>query len=425
MATEERYDFAVSCRTCRPSEINSPERLRLIKRTGLLKGQHPELDRITKLASDLLDVPIVLVSFVDIDRQVFCSETGLPEPVASERQTPLTHSFCQHVVTQGKPLIVEDATCDERVRDNLAIKDLGVVAYAGYPIVSQEQVLGSFCGIYPSAREWSELELELLSQFANTVSDQISLRLEMEESQKMQETLQRSNDELRGLADVLAHDLKAPLRGIKGMLELLQMEISPLSGEAKDFFELVMGSAGRMTNMIEALNKYSKAFAHRRVMQDVDLDKILAALTQDLMVDLETNNAKLVVRDSLGIVRGYPVLIRQLLQNLIVNGLKFQPRDGKPIIEVGKTSDDTYWVKDNGIGIPEKSLNSIFGVYQRLDRESDTDGTGMGLAICSRVVSEHKGKIWAESKTDRGSTFFFTLACSSVGGERGVYNLGK
>src|SRR5688572_18848051 len=119
------------------SYLRESDRLAALRRTGLMDGAPEErFDRLTRLAARTLRVPVALVSLVDDSRQFFKSCVGLTEPWASMRQTPLTHSFCQHAVTTGRPLIINDAEADPLVRENLAIRDLGVVAYAGIPLSS-------------------------------------------------------------------------------------------------------------------------------------------------------------------------------------------------------------------------------------------------------------------------------------------------
>jgi PAS domain S-box-containing protein len=156
--------------------IHDSARLAVLGDTGLLdRPDVPGLDRLTKLAARMLQVPTALVSLVDHDRQVFASQLGLAQPWAAVGETPLSHSFCQYVVDDDAPLIVSDARDDDRVRDNGAIEDLGVVAYAGMPIRVAGQTLGSFCAIDARPRDWSEPDLAVLEDLAAAVASEISL----------------------------------------------------------------------------------------------------------------------------------------------------------------------------------------------------------------------------------------------------------
>ena len=135
--------------------ITSPERIEALRSTQLLDAPAEEpFDRLTKLVCRVLRVPVSLVSLVDADRQFFMSQQGLPQPWAEKRETPLSHSFCQHVVVRREPLVIEDARNDPLVCENLAIPDLGVAAYLGVPLTTPEgYVLGSLCAIDTTAED--------------------------------------------------------------------------------------------------------------------------------------------------------------------------------------------------------------------------------------------------------------------------------
>jgi hypothetical protein len=148
--------------------LSEPTRLNALRRTGLLDApMDPALERLTGLVAKVLRVPIVLISLVEPGRQFFATHCGLPEPWNTRRQTALSHSFCQHVVTSRQPFVVSDARQHPAVRDNLAIRDLNVIAYAGVPLLTfDDQVLGSLCAIDNEPRVWSSSELDLLRDFA-------------------------------------------------------------------------------------------------------------------------------------------------------------------------------------------------------------------------------------------------------------------
>src|SRR5512145_366780 len=139
-------------------KIHDPARLAALRRTNLLDSPPEDAyDRLTRLAASVLHVPAAYVSLVDSDRQFFKSSIGLPEPWASLRETPLTHSFCKHTVATGQPFVVSDARANPLVHDNLAVSQLGVIAYAGIPLTTPEgHTLGSFCVVDGRPREWTE-----------------------------------------------------------------------------------------------------------------------------------------------------------------------------------------------------------------------------------------------------------------------------
>ena len=157
--------------------VRAPERLRELHRSLLLDSPPEEsFDRLTRLTSSVLNVPVALVSLVDSDRQFFKSCLGLPQPWAAQRQTPLSHSFCQHVVESRQALVVSDAREHPLLRNNPAIRDLGIIAYAGAPLISPNgQVLGTLCAIDHQPRHWTTEQVEILSNLAGSVLSEIQL----------------------------------------------------------------------------------------------------------------------------------------------------------------------------------------------------------------------------------------------------------
>lgn len=160
------------------ADLCDPARLRALEETGLTAAPDERLDRLAAWVRDVLDVPVALVSLVRADAQVFPGMTGLPEPWATQRSTPLSHSFCQHVVLTAEPLVITDARTHPLVRDNLAVPDLGVIAYAGMPLTDAVgNVLGSLCAIDTVPRLWTDAQLADLSRIAEACSTELRLRL--------------------------------------------------------------------------------------------------------------------------------------------------------------------------------------------------------------------------------------------------------
>src|SRR3712207_4900612 len=175
------------------SRLDDPRRLDALRASGLLDTPSEEaFDRLTRLVTRVLGVPIALVTLVDGHRQFFKSCVGLPEPWASKRGTPLTHSFCQYIVETGEPLIIEDAREHPQLRQNLAIPDLGVIAYAGIPLTMADgQTLGTFCAIDTKPRRWSASDLETLRDLAASAATEVQLRISLESARTSAEALER------------------------------------------------------------------------------------------------------------------------------------------------------------------------------------------------------------------------------------------
>lgn len=167
--------------------LNDPSRVQAIRERGYLnKNDDEAFDRIAQIATRLLSAPIALVSIVEPDRQFFKCALGLPEPWCQWRETPLSHSFCQHVVTSGEPLVVSDARNDPNLRDNLAIRDLNVIAYVGFPLFvngPERLVVGSFCVIDHEPREWTAKEISDVKRLTDVVIADLEMRRLLEYSE--------------------------------------------------------------------------------------------------------------------------------------------------------------------------------------------------------------------------------------------------
>ncbi len=161
--------------------VTNAKRLNVLHKMALLDTPSEQVfDQLTQLASDMIGAPVSLVSLVDQDRQFFKSSVGLPEPWRSMRETPLTHSFCQHIVASGQPLIIEDARETALVKDNLAIPDLNVIGYLGMPLeTSTGDILGSFCVIDGKPRVWSEREIAIVRNLSMLCMSVIETRAQL------------------------------------------------------------------------------------------------------------------------------------------------------------------------------------------------------------------------------------------------------
>jgi GAF domain-containing protein len=163
--------------------VRNLNRLAAVQRSGLLDTPAEEtFDRFTRLATRLFKTPVALVSIVDGERQFFKSAIGLPEPWQTRRETPLTHSFCKHAVALQEPLVIGDARKDPTYRDNPAVRDLKIIAYAGVPLMVSGNALGAFCVIDDQPHAWSYDEVRMLRDLAGCVMHEIELRTRLREA---------------------------------------------------------------------------------------------------------------------------------------------------------------------------------------------------------------------------------------------------
>jgi len=224
--------------------------------------------------------------------------------------------------------------------------------------------------------------------------------------------LERSNQALEEFAYVASHDLQEPLRAISGFTTLLQQRYAgKFDAEADEFMEFIVDGTLRMKNLIDDVLQYSRVNTHGRPFVAVDLNAVVRSAAQNLQAQLSASSAQIVF-GKLPEVEGDPTQLTQLLQNLIGNAVKYN-RSVPPRVEiVAEQNQERDWVvsvKDNGIGIDPKYQERIFRIFARLHTRQEFAGTGIGLALCRRILDRHGGRIWVESVEGEGATFSFTL----------------
>lgn len=243
------------------------------------------------------------------------------------------------------------------------------------------------------------------------VTQQSQLREQAEKMSELVDDLKRSNEELEQFAYVASHDLQEPLRMVSSYCQLLQRRYQDkLDEDANEFIGFAVDGAARMQQLINALLSYSRVGRSDRPKKAVDLAEAAATAQRDLQKAIEENGATLHI-GTLPSVKGDAVELRQLLQNLIANAIKFRG-EAPPEVRINADREGDLWivsVSDNGIGIEPDYAERIFLIFQRLHTRDAYPGTGIGLSVCKKIVERHGGQLWVESDGKNGSTFFFTL----------------
>ena len=415
-----------------PIEVIDPARLASLRATGLLDSP-PEkaFDDLTELVGRLLDTPVSLVSLVDSDRQFFKSSCGLGEPWASKRETPLSHSFCKHVVAANEPLIVPDARQHAVVRKNLAIRDLGVIAYLGVPLCTPDgNVIGSLCAVDGNAREWSDEHLSTLSVLAEAVMNEIAVRLHVEEIESYTQKLLTSHDALERYASelkvanatkdkffsIVAHDLRGPLQSFVGYSEALVEEtaVAP-NATVADLAERLHAASGNMVCLVENLLEWARVQngGLKCDPQPLEVHGIVRAAMDAVEQQANWKGIRIEVSAS-GTCEVFadPHMVASVLQNLLTNSIKFTPAGGRITISITDRGDAVeVCVEDDGVGMDEEVVLSLFdagGPGSRRGTEGEK-GTGLGLTLCREFVELNGGSIWAESSEGVGTRVSFSL----------------
>jgi PAS domain S-box-containing protein len=231
----------------------------------------------------------------------------------------------------------------------------------------------------------------------------------------MENELRRSNAELEQFAYIASHDLQEPLRAVAGMVQLLQKRYQgQLDARADEYIGHAVEAAARMQALIQALLSYSRVERRNQPIELVDAGKCIQSALQNMDVSIHESHA-VVTADALPTIHADPVQLIQLFQNLVGNAIKFRG-EKEPQIHISATRLKDAWqfsVSDNGIGIESQYFERIFLIFQRLHTRREYTGTGIGLALCKKIVERHGGNIWVESEPGKGSTFHFTLPTRS------------
>ena len=240
----------------------------------------------------------------------------------------------------------------------------------------------------------------------------ITSRKQAEEAQvQLLAEVQRANDELQDFASIIAHDLNAPLRTVANFVQLLARRYQgKFDTTAEEYMTLIVDGAQRMQHMIEDLLAYARAGGQNESLTAVDWEALLTHVLKNLQGAIGKSGAT-ITYDPLPTISGDATRLGQVLQNLIANALKFRG-PAPPHIHVSAQRQEKKWVfavRDNGIGFDPQYAEQIFAVFQRLHSRQEYPGTGIGLAICKKIVERHGGRIWVESEVGKGATFFFAL----------------
>ncbi len=251
-----------------------------------------------------------------------------------------------------------------------------------------------------------------IEQLTKENSYQAELLEKTDQIEKQNRELRQVNEELKQFAYVVSHDLKEPLRMIGSYTQLIQRAYkSKLDESSSDYFGFVKEGVLRMNNLLEDLLHYATIGDKGEKFEELNLSDVLEVCKKNLKVQIEEAQARIYFQELPKVFSNQSMLL-QLFQNLISNAIKFRKPEENPAIRIKVKNKNNYWllsVHDNGIGISPEYRDRIFEIFQRLHPRSKYKGTGIGLAICQKIVQKHGGKMWVESQAGEGAVFYFTL----------------
>ena len=260
-------------------------------------------------------------------------------------------------------------------------------------------------------RVYNMLEVRLLNSEIKRLYNQVEERV----AQRTAE-LEESNKELEAFSYSVSHDLRAPLRALDGFSQAMLDDFGPqLPAECQRYLKTIRYSAQQMSALIDALLEFSRFNRQELNKQAMDTSKLVHSALDELGFPWQERQVEIRV-GALPMSSGDPVLLKQVWLNLLSNALKYTNKRKKAEIEIGSTEingTEVFFVRDNGTGFDMRYADKLFGVFERLHRMEDYEGTGIGLAMVQRIVNRHGGRVWANSAIDRGATFNFTLEKAS------------
>ena len=391
--------------------LQDRNRLRSLGETGLLdSSERQALHRYTQIASRVLSAPVSLVSLVDDRRQFFAAADGLAPPWCDERETPLSHSFCQHVVKDRQPLVVNNAREDQRVWDNQAIDDLNVEAYVGVPISDpQGNVLGSFCVIDDKPRRWSGSEFNLLRLLADAVAEEIELARRAHRAEKAETDLAEINREIAAAHQRAANNSAAVLHDLRTPLQVVHAAVRTLAGHPSieesaslsKTIDMLQRNIGQAIELVKPGGLHGVA---DDLFEQVDVAGLVADACRDLIA---SETIELVLSLDPAKALADPMMIRRAVQNLVSNALRF----AKARIFVSVSVSEkvvSIFVEDDGDGLPRKEdYEQVWELGRRFHTERSK--TGLGLAVTKQLIQALGGTVRARPSEQGGACFELLL----------------
>lgn len=381
-----------------------------------------QFNQIVKQATQSLGMEVGIISHILGNGYTVMTAYAPNHPIESGMTCDLDATLCKKTVDSGNILSMPDIASVIQMT-NPCFEGIMPQSYIGTPIIIKGKTYGTLSFISEEVRENAFSDSD--KDFVRILGEWINVSLERQQTRdelaSYASNLEKSNAELQQFAYAASHDLQEPLRKIQTFGSRLEAKYSEkLDDRGNEYLKRMQNAAGRMQVLIQDLLSLSRVTTQAQPLEDTNLNKVIEGVLSDIEVQIENANAEIIV-ESLPKIKADDTQMRQLFQNLISNGIKFAREDVPPQIIIDSKihtnkliPEIEIYVRDNGIGFDPQYSERIFSVFQRLHGRGDYEGTGVGLALCRKIVERHNGTIIANGIVGEGATFVITLPMDNI-----------